>query len=226
MPRSLRLDHHGSRAAIGLIDDAHDLGTDPPVAIGGLLVAQAGRVQNHSCRQSSLRREGNGRRGAGAHRLRCQHRWPCGRRTRDPCAVGEGRPFRSRVHRPWAEALRGHNGSPSNCPPNLPLRGHKLSPYEGGSCVPVISPPRRQNDALNSHDCSEIGFARWLPECPPMQQPGPRSRGRNSSIALASPVSMETLPALHPRRNHTIASQSDAESWRRAFGSRPGSRHN
>ena len=30
------------------------------------------------------------------------------------------------------------NGSPSQCPPNLPLRGHKLTPYEGGSRVPLL----------------------------------------------------------------------------------------
>ncbi|MHB8897395.1 MAG: sulfatase [Thermoguttaceae bacterium] len=30
------------------------------------------------------------------------------------------------------------NGSPSQCPPNLPLRGHKLSPYEGGIREPMI----------------------------------------------------------------------------------------
>ncbi|MFZ9201951.1 MAG: sulfatase [Opitutales bacterium] len=30
------------------------------------------------------------------------------------------------------------NGSPSQCPPNLPLRGHKLSPYEGGARVPML----------------------------------------------------------------------------------------
>lgn len=30
------------------------------------------------------------------------------------------------------------NGSPSQCPPNLPLRGHKISPYEGGIRVPMI----------------------------------------------------------------------------------------
>ncbi|MBN8457170.1 MAG: sulfatase [Verrucomicrobia bacterium] len=30
------------------------------------------------------------------------------------------------------------NGSPSQCPRNLPLRGHKLSPYEGGPRVPMI----------------------------------------------------------------------------------------
>lgn len=30
------------------------------------------------------------------------------------------------------------NGSPSQCPPNLPLRGHKLTPYEGGSRVPML----------------------------------------------------------------------------------------
>lgn len=31
------------------------------------------------------------------------------------------------------------NGSPSQCPRNLPLRGHKLSPYEGGPRVPMIA---------------------------------------------------------------------------------------
>lgn len=30
------------------------------------------------------------------------------------------------------------NGSPSQCPRNLPLRGHKLTPYEGGIRVPMI----------------------------------------------------------------------------------------
>jgi arylsulfatase A-like enzyme/lysophospholipase L1-like esterase len=30
------------------------------------------------------------------------------------------------------------NGSPSQCPRNLPLRGHKLSPYEGGNRVPML----------------------------------------------------------------------------------------
>jgi arylsulfatase A-like enzyme len=30
------------------------------------------------------------------------------------------------------------NGSPSQCPPNLPLRGHKLTPYEGGTRVPML----------------------------------------------------------------------------------------
>jgi len=30
------------------------------------------------------------------------------------------------------------NGSPSQCPRNLPLRGHKISCYEGGSRVPMI----------------------------------------------------------------------------------------
>lgn len=31
------------------------------------------------------------------------------------------------------------NGSPSNCPRNLPLRGHKVTPYEGGVRVPMIA---------------------------------------------------------------------------------------
>ncbi len=31
------------------------------------------------------------------------------------------------------------NGSPSQCPPNLPLRGHKVSPYEGGFRVPMLA---------------------------------------------------------------------------------------
>ena len=31
------------------------------------------------------------------------------------------------------------NGSPSQCPPNLPLRGHKLTPYEGGMRVPMLA---------------------------------------------------------------------------------------
>jgi arylsulfatase A-like enzyme/lysophospholipase L1-like esterase len=30
------------------------------------------------------------------------------------------------------------NGSPSQCPRNLPLRGHKVSPYEGGNRVPML----------------------------------------------------------------------------------------
>lgn len=30
------------------------------------------------------------------------------------------------------------NGSPSNCPRNLPLRGHKITAYEGGARVPMI----------------------------------------------------------------------------------------
>ena len=30
------------------------------------------------------------------------------------------------------------NGSPSQCPPNLPLRGHKVAPYEGGIREPMI----------------------------------------------------------------------------------------
>lgn len=30
------------------------------------------------------------------------------------------------------------NGSPSQCPRNLPLRGHKLNPYEGGVRVPML----------------------------------------------------------------------------------------
>lgn len=30
------------------------------------------------------------------------------------------------------------NGSPSQCPPNLPLRGHKLTPYEGGIREPML----------------------------------------------------------------------------------------
>jgi arylsulfatase A-like enzyme len=30
------------------------------------------------------------------------------------------------------------NGSPSQCPRNLPLRGHKLTPYEGGTREPMI----------------------------------------------------------------------------------------
>lgn len=30
------------------------------------------------------------------------------------------------------------NGSPSQCPANLPLRGHKLNPYEGGIRVPMV----------------------------------------------------------------------------------------
>lgn len=30
------------------------------------------------------------------------------------------------------------NGSPSQCPPNRPLRGHKLTPYEGGIREPMI----------------------------------------------------------------------------------------
>lgn len=30
------------------------------------------------------------------------------------------------------------NGSPSQCPPNSPLRGHKLTPYEGGIREPMI----------------------------------------------------------------------------------------
>lgn len=31
------------------------------------------------------------------------------------------------------------NGSPSQCPQNLPIRGHKISPYEGGIRVPMIA---------------------------------------------------------------------------------------
>lgn len=31
------------------------------------------------------------------------------------------------------------NGSPSQCPRNLPLRGHKITPYEGGVRVPMIA---------------------------------------------------------------------------------------
>ena len=31
------------------------------------------------------------------------------------------------------------NGSPSQCPRNLPLRGHKITPYEGGTRVPMIA---------------------------------------------------------------------------------------
>lgn len=31
------------------------------------------------------------------------------------------------------------NGSPSQCPRNLPLRGHKLTPYEGGVRVPMLA---------------------------------------------------------------------------------------
>lgn len=31
------------------------------------------------------------------------------------------------------------NGSPSQCPPNLPLRGHKLTPYEGGIREPMLA---------------------------------------------------------------------------------------
>ena len=30
------------------------------------------------------------------------------------------------------------NGSPSQCPQNLPLRGHKITPYEGGIRVPLL----------------------------------------------------------------------------------------
>lgn len=30
------------------------------------------------------------------------------------------------------------NGAPSQCPPNLPLRGHKLTPYEGGIREPML----------------------------------------------------------------------------------------
>lgn len=31
------------------------------------------------------------------------------------------------------------NGSPSQCPPNVPLRGHKITPYEGGIRVPMLA---------------------------------------------------------------------------------------
>lgn len=34
--------------------------------------------------------------------------------------------------------LISDNGSPEQCPPNLPLRGHKKSPYEGGLRVPAL----------------------------------------------------------------------------------------
>jgi arylsulfatase A-like enzyme len=34
--------------------------------------------------------------------------------------------------------LISDNGSPGQCPPNLPLRGHKKSPYEGGLRVPAL----------------------------------------------------------------------------------------
>jgi arylsulfatase A-like enzyme len=52
------------------------------------------------------------------------------------------------------------NGSPSQCPRNLPLRGHKITPYEGGIRVPMlvkwpgtVKPGSVCSDPLLIEDC-------------------------------------------------------------------------
>lgn len=46
---------------------------------------------------------------------------------------------RLRIQRETLVIFLSDNGAPHACPPNLPLRGQKLSPYEGGSRVPMLA---------------------------------------------------------------------------------------
>lgn len=46
---------------------------------------------------------------------------------------------RLEVERETLVIFLSDNGAPHACPPNLPLRGQKLSPYEGGARVPMLA---------------------------------------------------------------------------------------
>ena len=46
---------------------------------------------------------------------------------------------RLQIERETLVIFLSDNGAPHACPPNLPLRGQKLSPYEGGSRIPMLA---------------------------------------------------------------------------------------
>ncbi|MBL8820963.1 MAG: sulfatase-like hydrolase/transferase [Planctomycetia bacterium] len=54
------------------------------------------------------------------------------------------------------------NGSPSQCPHNLPLRGHKITPFEGGIRVPLIAKWPRVTEA-NSVNTNPVVVEDFFP---------------------------------------------------------------